>query len=111
MLIIDEFDTIKGGPLIYILGELRCYCPSRPKSYPNSIILCGMRDLRDYKDESGNEAIGRGSPFNIKDISIRTRNWLTEDVRNLYNQYEEEYGNKVNDEVIERIMYWTDGQP
>ena len=111
MILFDEFDTLYGDVLFFVLGELRRYYALRPTQFPSSIVLCGMRDLRDYKAEDGEAAVGSSSPFNIKDRSIRTRSLSREQVAALFDQHTAETGQQFEDEAIDQLMYWTAGQP
>jgi hypothetical protein len=65
---LDEIDTLVGDTLISVLRQLCSGYPMRPGMFPQSIILCGVRDVRDYRLHSGNgkAMITGGSAFNIK---------------------------------------------
>ena len=67
ILIIDEIDSLIGDTLISVLRQLRAGYDKRPQSFPQSIILCGLRDVRDYRIHSSSEKtiITGGSAFNI----------------------------------------------
>lgn len=55
VLLIDEIDALIGDTLLAVLRQLRSGYDLRPKSFPHSIILCGVRDLRDYRIFSSSE--------------------------------------------------------
>ena len=59
VLFIDEIDSLVGDTLISVLRQLRSGYDQRPNSFPHSIVLCGVRDLRDYRihSESKGEAV------------------------------------------------------
>ena len=59
VLLIDEIDTLRGDPLLSTLRQLRGGYPMRPEAFPQSVVLCGLRDVRDYRIRS------TSSPFNI----------------------------------------------
>ena len=59
VLLIDEIDTLVGDSLLSVLQQLRAGYPGRPERFPHSVVLSGMRDLRDYRMGAA------GSPFNI----------------------------------------------
>jgi hypothetical protein len=66
-LMLDEVDTLVGDTLISLLRQLRSGYPERPARFPQSVILCGVRDIRDYRiHTSHQEIITGGSAFNIK---------------------------------------------
>jgi len=52
ILLIDEIDTLIGDTLISILRQLRSGYDKRPQFFPSSVILCGVRDVRDYRMHS-----------------------------------------------------------
>src|SRR5665647_255023 len=49
VLLIDEIDSLIGDSLISVLRQLRAGYTSRPGAFPQSVILCGVRDVRDYR--------------------------------------------------------------
>ena len=73
VLLIDEIDALVGDSLISVLRQLRSGFDLRPSSFPQSIVLCGLRDLRDYRIRSGAEGhpIAGDSTFNIAADSLR----------------------------------------
>ncbi len=70
---LDEVDALVGDTLISLLRQLRAGYPKRPGQFPQTVILCGVRDLQDYRIQSSSEktAITGGSAFNIKAKSLR----------------------------------------
>jgi len=66
-------DALIGDTLISLLRQLRAGYPNRPKLFPQTIILCGVRDIQDYRIHSSSEkaVITGGSAFNIKAESLR----------------------------------------
>ena len=85
MLLIDEIDTLVGDTLISVLRQLRAGYDMRPAAFPQSVILCGVRDVRDYRihSESAGEIITGGSAFNIKAESLRLGDFDEADMRSL----------------------------
>lgn len=112
-LILDEIDALRGASLISVLRQLRAGFPSRPAEYPASVILCGLRDVRDYKAASGGdpERLGTASPFNIKLKSLRLGDFLPEEVRELYAQHTADTGQVFTDEALAHAIEVTAGQP
>ena len=112
VLMLDEIDSLIGDTLISVLRQLRDGYNDRPKNFPSSIILCGIRDVRDYRIRtSTNEIVTGGSAFNIKAESLRLGNFTKDDVINLYKQHTEEIGRVFTDDCYDIIMKYTDGQP
>jgi hypothetical protein len=112
VLMIDEVDALVGDTLITFLRQIRKGYNNRPENFPSSIILCGLRDIQDYRIQtSGQEIITGGSAFNIKTKSLRLGNFSKEDVLNLYSQHTKETGQIFHDGCYDLIMEFTDGQP
>lgn len=65
VLCIDEVDALVGDTLISLLRQIRAGYADRPTGFPASIILCGVRDVRDYRIHSDRqqEIITGGSAF------------------------------------------------
>jgi hypothetical protein len=112
VLLIDEIDSLVGDTLISVLRQLRAGYDKRPDYFPSSIILCGVRDIKDYRiHTSGQEIITGGSVFNIKTESLRLGNFTKEEVIDLYSQHTTETGQQFEKECFDLIMDYTDGQP
>jgi len=112
-LFLDEFDGLVGDSLIAILKQFRTGYTNRPRYFPQSVCLIGIRDLRDYKIKSKlQEEMGvLYSPFNIKAESLLLPNFTQEDVKNLYEQHTKETGQIFTPDAIEYAYYLTQGQP
>ena len=109
---LDEIDALSDETLISVLRQLRSGYPNRPKGFPHSLGLIGMRDVRDYKvASSGIQRLNTSSPFNIKVRSITLANFSFQDVQNLYQQHTEATGQIFTPEAVERAFHLTDGQP
>ncbi|HBY76174.1 MAG TPA: polyketide biosynthesis operon protein CyrO, partial [Cyanobacteria bacterium UBA11148] len=76
-----------------VLRQLRNGYPSRPKAFPQSVGLIGLRDVRDYKvTAGGSDRLNTSSPFNIKVRSITLRDFNAEEVAELYGQHTQDTG-------------------
>ena len=112
VLLIDEIDTLEGDGLISVLRQLRAGYPRRPGHFPQSVVLCGVRDVRDYRIRtSSSEIITGGSAFNIKAESLRLGDFSRPQVEDLYQQHVDETGQSFAPESLERIWELTQGQP
>ncbi|MEE6160828.1 ATP-binding protein [Cylindrospermopsis raciborskii DSH] len=109
---IDEIDSLQNQTLISVLRQLRDGFPRRPRGFPHSVGLIGMRDVRDYKVKSGgSERLNTSSPFNIKAESLTLSNFTFTDVQNLYEQHTTATGQVFTPEAVQQAYYLTDGQP
>ena len=111
--LIDEIDTLIGDTLISVLRQLRAGYNRRPRHFPQSVVLCGVRDVRDYRIHSSREktVITGGSAFNIKAKSLRMGDFDQSEAQALYHQHTEETGQVFEPEALERVWELTQGQP
>ena len=86
---IDEIDALVGDTLLSVLRQLRTGYVDRPRRFPHSIILCGLRDVRDYRIHSSaeNRLVLGGSAFNIKSESLRLGDFSEQETRALTAQH------------------------
>ena len=113
VLLIDEIDALVGDTLISVLRQLRAGYTQRPTAFPQSVVLCGVRDVRDYRIHSSQEKaiITGGSAFNIKAESLRLGNFVQSEVGTVYAQHVEETGQRFEPETLELVWNLTRGQP
>ena len=55
VVLLDEVDALVGDTLIALLRQLRAGYTQRPLDFPSTVVLCGVRDLRDYRIHSSTE--------------------------------------------------------
>ena len=110
VLFIDEIDALVGDSLVSILRQIRSGYANRPEAFPSSIVLCGVRDVRDYRIVLSNQDIVTGgSAFNIKAESLRLGNFTFEEVRQLYQQHTDETGQEFDEACFPVIWEATEG--
>ncbi|BAZ10562.1 hypothetical protein NIES4071_23850 [Calothrix sp. NIES-4071] len=112
ILFIDEIDSIENEVLISVLRQLRDGYPNRPQNFPSSLVLVGMRDVRDYKVADGSSGrLNTASPFNIKVRSLTMRDFNTAEVAQLYQQHTDDTGQVITLEAAQLAFDLTQGQP
>jgi hypothetical protein len=112
VIFVDEIDALSDETLISVLRQFRSGYPNRPKGFPQSLALIGMRDVRDYKYASGGSTrLQSSSPFNIKVQSFTLSNFTLEDVNRLYKQHTEATGQIFTPEAVDLAFHLTQGQP
>lgn len=113
ILLLDEVDALIGDTLISLLRQLRAGYDTRPESFPHSIILCGVRDVRDYRIHSSKtkEIITGGSAFNIKAESLRLSNFTEAQIEQLYLQHTAATGQIFEEGTLKLAWHYTAGQP
>ncbi len=113
VLLIDEIDTLVGDTLVSVLRQLRAGYDMRPRAFPQSVVLCGVRDVRDYRIRSpdGKALVAGGSAFNIKDRSLRLGDFSRDETTALLAQHTDETGQPFAPGAAERIWTQSQGQP
>ncbi len=113
VLLLDEADVVSGAAMVSLLRQLReGFMDRGVGSFPTSIALIGMRDLRDYLVLSKEgKAVNPGSPFNVKAASLTLRNFNADEVGVLLSQHTAETGQPFLPEAVTELARLTDGQP
>jgi len=113
VVLFDETDVLQDAALISFLRQLRSGFASRGiGTFPVSIALVGMRDLKDYITASkGGIAPNPGSPFNIKEDSAVLSNFQRKDIANLFAQRTAENGQQICPKALDYIYEQSKGQP
>ena len=113
VLLFDEIDSLVGDTLISVLRQLRAGYPQRPDGFPQSVMLCGVRDVRDYPihASSKKDIITGGSAFNIKAESLRLGDFNEAETRSLLAQHTAETGQAFLPDAQEAVQEQTCGQP
>ena len=113
VLLIDEIDAMVGDSLVSALRQLRTGYAQRPAGFPASVILCGVRDVRDYRihASSEKEVITGGSAFNIKARSLRLGDFERGEVEALLGQHTAATGQAFAAAALDAVWEQTRGQP
>ncbi len=113
VLLLDEVDALVGDTLISLLRQLRAGYTHRPERFPQSIVLCGVRDIKDYRIYSSLEKaiITGGSAFNIKAKSLRMGDFVESEVLALLGAHTRETGQVFEPEAGREVWELTNGQP
>ncbi|MBK1648049.1 AAA-like domain-containing protein [Rhabdochromatium marinum] len=113
VVLLDEVDALVGDTLISLLRQLRAGYPQRPMAFPHTMILCGVRDLRDYRIHASGEAspITGGSAFNIKAKSLRLGDFSPAETRTLLLEHTTATGQMFTPDALNRVWELTQGQP
>ena len=112
VLLVDEIDSLVGDTLLSVLRQLRAGYQQRPKGFPQSIVLCGVRDIRDYRIRSSTgEVVAGGSPFNVAAKSLRLGDFTRRETRRLMLQHTLETGQRFTPAARKAVWEQTQGQP
>ena len=113
VLLIDEIDALVGDSLVSVLRQIRAGYVNRPERFPQNVVLCGVRDVRDYRIHASSEqqVIAGGSAFNIKAKSLRLGDFGETEVRALLGQHTADTGQAFTNEAVNAVWSQTRGQP
>ncbi len=116
VLFLDEIDALCDEALVTVLSQVHAGFGYRPESFPQSVALIGLRDVRDYRllaraDGNGAGHFGSASPFNIKARSLKLRNFTASEVAEFYEQHTDATGQVWTDAAKARAFELTCGQP
>lgn len=112
VIFIDEIDTLQNGVLISVLRQLRAGHSQRPKGFPASVTLIGLRDIRDYKVKAGgSERLNSPSPFNIAVRSLTIRDFSQAETAELLLHHTVETGQPFTPAALAHVFALTQGQP
>ena len=113
VLLIDEIDALIGDTLLAVLRQLCAGYPDRPQHYPQTVVLCGVRNVRDYRIQSTaeNAIVAGSSAFNIRAESLRLDDFSPGEVQALLAQHTETTGQVFAEDAQNEIWQLTQGQP
>jgi len=76
VLFMDEVDALIGDGFLSVLRQLRSGYTKRPKAFPHSLCIIGLRDIRDYRiySDEHKKYIICGSAFNVGFEAQRNEN-------------------------------------
>ncbi|WP_207691474.1 AAA-like domain-containing protein [Desulfonema limicola] len=103
ILFIDEFDSLPPKIIDQLVTLFRDMYLKRESFNIHGLALIGVRAVL------GVDSL-RGSPFNIQ-RSLHVPNFTTEEVEDLFKQYQTESGQKIEPEVVKTVYDSTRGQP
>ena len=108
-----RIDSLVDDTLLAVLRQLRSGYDRRPTSFPQTIVVCGVRDLRDYRIHSSSSGVPvtGGSAFNISADSLRLGDSSESEVGFLLEQNTTETGQRFHPQAPQRVWERTRGQP
>ena len=113
VLLIDDVDALVGDSFVSVLRQLRSGFINRPARFPQSVVLCGVHDVRDYgiRASPEGEIITGSGVFNIKARTFRMRDFTRAEVAALLGQHTAESGQDFAPSAVEAVWEQTRGQP
>ncbi|WP_446007983.1 hypothetical protein [Candidatus Electrothrix sp.] len=103
ILLIDEVDTLPPLLLDALVAQFRELYLARENNHLHGLALVGVRAVLGIESR-------RGSPFNIQK-SLHVPNFSFAETAELYRQYQEESGQEIDPQLVEKVHRVTNGQP
>ncbi|GHV12457.1 hypothetical protein AGMMS49938_05040 [Fibrobacterales bacterium] len=113
IVLFDEVDVLQDDALVSFLRQLRKGFATRGTgTYPISVALVGMRDLKDYivRAKDGKQ-VNPGSPFNVKSDSVSLSNFTKENIKRLFAERTTETGQQIEQAALDYVWEQSRGQP
>lgn len=112
-LFIDEADTLPEPVFPSLLRQLIAGFEDRPHGFPHSIILTGVRDIRNYRFQKKQDKHSdlKGLPFDIKTESFFMHGFTPAETSALLDKHSKLSGQVFSPEIKREIFRLTQGQP
>ena len=112
VLLLDCIDLLSGKTLVSVLRQLRTGQIYSPELFPQTVILCGARDVRDSDISIGEDEflIGRGGS-DIRENTVVLYNFTQGEIKELCDQYTAESGQNFQENAYPRLYSLTGGRP
>jgi len=111
----DEADVLVGEAMVSFLTQLRALYLARARSpAPSSVVLIGVRVVRDYVVGDGRDAVpwlGSASPFNVTVENVTLAAFTAAEVVELTAQHTAATGQRFDDAANARICELSQGHP
>ena len=104
--------SLVGDTLLSVLSQLRAGYQERPDSFPQSVVLCSMSDIREHCIRSATgEVTPVVVPFNVAAKALRLRDFTEAETMALMAQHTEETGQPFTATARDAVLTHTQGQP
>jgi type II secretory pathway predicted ATPase ExeA len=116
VLFFDESDGLVGEAMVSFLTQLRAgYIDRRKVPFPHSVVLIGMREVRDYalsaEERRTVSWLGTTSPFNITAETQTLAPFSAGEVGELLGQHTAATGQPFEAEAVTRVHALSQGHP
>ena len=111
VLLLDNMDVLVGDTLLSVLLQLRVGHVDRPTSFPQSVVLCGVHDLRHHRFPLGDSTAIPASPFRMMAEWLRLGDFTKAETYALMEQHTAETKQPFEDAAPAEVWKQTQGQP
>ena len=110
VLLLDNVDVLVGDTLLSVLLQLRVGHIDRPRGFPQSVVLCGVHDIRHHRFCFDSEAIPP-NPFGMMAKWLRLRDFTRAETYALMEQHTTETEQPFDEAALAEMWAQTQGQP
>ena len=110
VLLLDNVDVLVGDTLLSVLLQLRTGYIERPTGFPQSVVLCGVHDIRHHRFCFDSEAIPP-NPFSMMAKWLRLGDFTKAETYALMEQYATETKQPFEEAARAEVWEQTQGQP
>ena len=111
VLLLDNVDVLVGDTLLSFLLQLRAGHVDRPTSFPQSVVLCGVHDLRHHRFPLGDSTAIPASPFRMVAEWLRLGDFTKAETYALMEQHTTETKQPFEEAALAEVWKQTQGQP
>lgn len=112
VILFDQVEQLIGDALLTMLRQIRAGHAQRPQAFPQSVVLCGVSDLRKaHLRWSDGGIITGGYPLSIFRESVCLGNLNREETIALWQQHTTESGQPFDPAIWPELWADTEGQP
>lgn len=114
VLLLDDVDTLAGRTVSSLVRQIAAGDARRPRPFPESVVLCGVRDVREWRAHREPRAEGiepADDRLPLEANALRLGNFSPEETSRLLAQHTEATGQRFEPEAAKAVHEDTDGQP
>ena len=111
VLLLDNVDVLVGDTLLSVLLQLRTGHVHRPTDFPQSVVLCGVHDLRHHRFCFGDSMAIPASPFRMMAKWLRLGDFTEAETYALMEQHTAETRQPFEEAARAEVWKQTQGQP
>ena len=111
VLLLDNVDVLVGDTLLSVLLQLRTGHVHRPMDFPQSVVLCGVHDLRQHRFCFGDSMAIPASPFRMMAKWLRLGDFTEAETYALMEQHTAETRQPFEEAALAEVWKQTQGQP
>ena len=111
VLLLDNVDMLVGDTLLSLLLQLRVGHIDRPAGFPQSVVLCGVHDIRHHRFCIGDSTAIPPNPFSMVSEWLRLGDFTKAETYALMEQHTTDTKQPFEEAALAEVWEQTQGQP